>query len=74
MTMLAHGIKSLAKIEARPIINMKLSWEDNPEISVRVMLGPGANVLVISETLVEEQKVPVVLRVTGATGMGQRCK
>ena len=40
------------KIGARPIINMKLSWGDNPEICVRVMLDPGANVRVISQSLV----------------------
>ena len=50
------------KIGARPIINMKLSWGDNPEINVRVMLHPGANVPVLSQSLVGEHKVPVVLR------------
>ena len=69
----AHGVseKTLCKkqklpippkIEARPIINMKLSWVGNPEINVRVMLDPGANVPVLSQSLVGEHKVPVVLR------------
>ena len=70
---LAHGVseKTLRKkqklpippeIGARPIINMKLSWGDNPEINVRVMLDPGANVPVLSQSLVGEYKVLVVLR------------
>ena len=50
------------KIGARPIINMKLCWRDNPEINVRVMLDAGANVPVLSQSLVGEHKVPVVLR------------
>ena len=50
------------KIGARPIINMKLSWGDNPEINVRVMLDPGANVPVLSQSLVGKHKVPIVLR------------
>ena len=53
------------KIGARPIINMKLSCGDNPEINVRVMLDPGANVPVLSQSLVGEHKVPVVLRKRG---------
>ena len=70
---LAHGVseKTLrkkqklpipTKIGARPIINMKLSWADNSEINVRVMLDPGANVPVLSQSLVGEHKVPVVRR------------
>ena len=70
---LAHGVseKTLLKkqklpippkIGGRPIINMKLSWGDNPEINVRVMLDPGANVPVLSQSLVGEHKVPVVLQ------------
>ena len=70
---LAHGVseKTLRKkqklpippkIGARPIINMELSWGDNPEINVRVMLDPGANVPVVSQSLVGKHKVPVVLR------------
>ena len=50
------------KIGARPIISTNLSWGDNPEINIRVMLDPGANVLVLSQSLVGEHKVPVVLR------------
>ena len=50
------------KIGARPIINIKLSLEDNPEISERVMLHSLANVAVISQTLVGEYRIPVVLR------------
>ena len=42
------------KIGARPIINMKLSCGDNLEMNVRVMLDPGANVLVLFQSLVEE--------------------
>ena len=41
---------------------MKLSWRDNPEINVRVMLDPGANVPVLSQSQVGEHKVPGVLR------------
>ena len=41
---------------------MILNWEDNPEINVRVMLDPEANVPVLSQSLVGEHKVPVVLR------------
>ena len=70
---LAHGVseKTLRKkqnlpippkIGARPIINIKLSWGDNPEINVRVMLDPEANIPVLSQSLVGEHKVPVVLR------------
>ena len=50
------------RIGVRPIINMKLSWEGNPEINVRVMLDLRANVLVLSQSLVEQHKVPGVLR------------
>ena len=50
------------KIGARPIINKKLSWEDNPEINIRVMLDTVANVPVLSQSLVGEHKVPVLLR------------
>ena len=70
---LAHGIseKILRKrqklpippmIGARPIINIKLSWGDNPERKVRVVLDPGANVPVLSQSLVGEHKLPVVLQ------------
>ena len=41
---------------------MKLSWGDNLKINVRVMLPPGVNVPVFSQSLVGEHKVPVVLR------------
>ena len=58
------------KIGARPIINMKLSWGDNPEINVRVMLDPEANVPVLSQSLVGEHKVPVVLREGAETIVG----
>ena len=50
------------KIGARPIINMKLSWGNNPEINIRVMLDPGANVPVLPQSLVGVHKVAVVLR------------
>ena len=70
---LAHGISEKVlckkqklqippKIEARPIFNMKQSWRDNLEINVRVMLDPGANVLVLAQSLVGEKKVSVVLQ------------
>ena len=69
---IAHGVseKTLRKkqtlpippkIGVRPIINMKLSWGDNPEINIRVMLDRGANVPVLSQSLVGENKVPVLL-------------
>ena len=35
------------EIGARPFINMKLSWGNNPEINVSFMVDPGANVLVL---------------------------
>ena len=70
---LAHGVREKTlpkkqtlpippKIGARPIINMKLSWGANPEMNIRVMHDPGANVPVLSQSLVGEHRVPVVLR------------
>ena len=70
---LAHGVseKTLPKKQklsippktgARHIINMKLSWGDNPEINVMVMVNPGSNVPVLSQSLVGDYKVAVVLR------------
>jgi hypothetical protein len=50
------------KIGSRPIVLMKLCWDDSPEIIVRVMLDCGANVPVISDNIVENYKVPGVLR------------
>ena len=50
------------KIGARPIIKMKLSCGDNPEINIRVILDPGANVPVLSQSLVQEYRVLVVHR------------
>src|SRR6266699_2651002 len=50
------------KIGKRPILSMKLSWDKSPEIIVRVMLDCGANVPVISQKVVEEHKIPGVLR------------
>ena len=50
------------KIGDRPILKMKLSWDDNPEILMRVMLDCGANVPVISQEVVEMHRVPGVLR------------
>src|SRR5258706_4223304 len=50
------------KIGQRPILKMKLSWDDTPEILVRVMLDCGANVPVISQEVVEKHKIPGVLR------------
>ena len=57
-----HKLPLPPKICPRPIIHMKLSWAENPEVDVRVMLDPGANVTVISQELVEKHKVPVVIR------------
>ena len=45
----------------RPFLNMRLSWDVSPEIVVRTMLDCGANVLVVSQALVEVYKIPVVL-------------
>ena len=70
---LAHGVSEKVlykkqklpippKIGARPIVNRKLSWRDNPGINVRVMLDPGANVPVLSQSLVGEYKIPVVFQ------------
>jgi len=50
------------KIGPRPFTDMKLSWDDAPEIVVRVMLDCGANVPCISEDLVGKYKIPGVLR------------
>ena len=50
------------KVGPRPFMKMKLSWEDNPEIVVRVMLDCGANVPVISQEMVEKHKIPGVRR------------
>ena len=50
------------KIGARPILLMRLSWDDAPEIIVTVMLDCGANVRVVSEQIVEKHKVLGVLR------------
>ena len=50
------------KVGSRPIMNMKLSWDDSPEIVVRVMLDCGANVPVIAQEVVEKHKIPGVLR------------
>ena len=46
----------------RPFLDMKLSWDDSPEIVVRTMLDCGANVPVVSQALVEVYKIPGVLR------------
>ena len=56
-----HQLPILQIIGAGPIINMKLRWGDSPEINVRVMLDPGANVPVLLQLLVGEHQVPVVL-------------
>ena len=58
----AHKLPLPPKIGPRPIIHMKLSWAEIPEVDVKVMLDPGANVTVISQELVEKHKVPVVIR------------
>ena len=46
----------------RPFLDMRLSWDGFPEIVVRTMLDCGANVPVVSQTLVETYKIPGVLR------------
>ena len=46
----------------RPFLDMKLSWDDSPEIIVRTMLDCGANVPGVSQALVEIYKIPGVLR------------
>ena len=46
----------------RPFLDMRLSWDGSPEIVVRTMLDCGANVPVVSQTLVETYKIPGVLR------------
>ena len=46
----------------RPFLDMRLSWDGSPEIVVRTMLDCGANVPVVSQTLVERYKIPRVLR------------
>ena len=45
----------------RPFLDMRLSWDGSQEIVVRTMLDCGANVLVVSQTLVETYKIPGVL-------------
>ena len=59
-----HKLPLPLKIGPRPIIHMIPSWAENPEVDVRVMLDPGANVTVSSQELVEKDKVLVVIRVT----------
>ena len=46
----------------RPFLDMKLSWNGSPEIVVRTVLDCGANVLVVSQALVEFYKILGVLR------------
>ena len=58
----AHKLPLPPKTGSRPIIHMKLSWAEVPEVDVRVMLDPGSNVTVIFQELVEKHKVPVVIR------------
>ena len=45
-----------------PIMEMKLSSDNSPEIVMRVILDCGANVPVISQAVVEKHRVPGVLR------------
>ena len=58
---------------ARPIINIKLSRGDNPEIDIRVMHDPGAHVPVLSKSLVGEYKVPEVLQERAKIIAGYDC-
>ena len=46
----------------RPFLDMRLSWDCSSEIVVRTMLDCGANVPVVSQTLVEIYKIPWLLR------------
>ena len=46
----------------RPCLDMRLSWDGSPEIVFRTMLDCGANVPVVSQTLVETYNIPGVLR------------
>ena len=46
----------------RPFHDMKISWDDSPEIIVRTTLDCRANVPVMSHVLVEVYKIPGVLR------------
>ena len=50
------------KIGEEPIIHMKLSWGEVPEVYIKVMLDLGANVAVISKKLVEKHRAPAVIR------------
>ena len=50
------------KVGPRPFLDMKLSWDEHPEIVVRVMLDCGANVPVISQEMVQKHEIPGVLR------------
>ena len=50
------------KIRPRTFIDMKLSWDEHPEIVVRVMLDCGANVPVISQEMVQKHEIPGVPR------------
>ena len=52
----------LPVVGRRPFFDMKLSWDGSLEIVVRMMLDCGANVPVVSQTLVETYKIPRVLR------------
>ena len=47
----------------RLFLDMRLSWDGSPEIVVRMMLDCGANVPVVSQTLVETYKIPRVQEV-----------
>ena len=49
----AHKLWLPPKIGPRSIIHLKLSWAENPEVDVRVMLDAGANVTVISQEVFE---------------------
>ena len=49
-------------VGCRPFLDMKLRWDSSSEIVVRIMLDCGANVPVVSQTLVETYKIPGDLR------------
>ena len=52
----AHKLPLPPRMGPRPVVHMKLSWEEIPEADVKVMFVPGANVTVVSQELVEKHK------------------
>ena len=50
-------------VVCRRFLDLRLSWDGSPEIVVRTMPDCGANVPVVSQTLVETYNIPRVLRI-----------